>query len=172
LDIREDEGIKVKNETYPLSHEKIKEYTHFIRSRSHFEDFEEIFCYLLDTYLLIRTKGKIEIPLFSPEQEQKETINLLLDSGVALMEEGYDPVLFCALLDGLFTYAVSACKNAELLTKLSLIRLLLQGIYKEEFHSFRHTIHMWTPKVLLHGQQKIYPFLNKEDKELCKEFFF
>ncbi|MEG2094993.1 MAG: hypothetical protein RRY80_11865, partial [Lachnospiraceae bacterium] len=119
-------------------------------------DFDILFCYFLDTYIIIQKHGRFQIPPCLLISGESKSVSSFLMEGIELLENAYNKELFDILLSSLYFKFYKECTNLLEINKLVLINSYIKFLYNDDFISLLKTSNMWSDCVKQYSLSKIY----------------
>lgn len=124
-------------------------------------DFDILFCYFLDTYIIIQKQGRFQIPRCLFTSTESKSVSSFMIEGIELLENAYNNELFDILLSSLYFKFYKDCTNLLEINKLVLINFCIKFLYNDDFISLLNTSNMWSDSVKQYSLLKIYPALDQ-----------
>lgn len=131
----------------------------------HTKDFDVLFCYFLDTYIVIQEHGPVDIPPYLFKNNESKNVCSFLNEGIQLFGQGHFPELFDILLESLFYKFYKECTELSEINKLVVIKTCIKFLFNDDFISFLNMVNMWSGDVQGYAFEKICPLLDEKKKQ-------
>lgn len=131
------------------------------------KDFEEIFCYCLDTYAHIYQNGFSDIPVFNSELDENTLVCSFLNEALMLLDNSHMPLIFDISLKSLYYKFYNQALEKLDIEKLVLAEYIVKFMYFKDFLSFAKTSRIWSNAVKKYAVFKTCPLLPEEHKREC-----
>lgn len=136
------------------------------------KDFDEIFCYFLNTYISIHENGRARIPIFIFSISENSRVSVFLREGIKLIEEALSPELFQIMLEIHYCEQINKFDNLSNIMKFVLIKEYIQYLFNDDFVAILQTSNLWSDNVKIYGSKNICPKLSDELKSEFQKYIF